>query len=158
LFGDLGYSNDFSELLYNSYGDKYITTQAGGKVSNANHVKYDKDSCPKNLFFEREFYITEMMEFLKKGNFKFPFKGSSYEAMTWLLNHITNFDIKPITRQGEPNISYVKSGPTDGAMALLNAYLGYRYLVTKGFTNTGLNLSLKEEKAPIILGNISRRL
>lgn len=136
MFGDLGYSNDFSEILYHAYGDKYITTQAGGKVSNANHVKYDKDSTPKNLFFEREFYITEMMEFLKKGNFKFPFKGSSYEAMTWLLNHITNFDIKPITRQGEPNISYVKSGPTDGAMALLNAYLGYRYLVTKGFTNS----------------------
>ncbi len=132
-------------------GDKYITSNAGGKVSNANHIKYDKDSCPKNLQFEREFYITEMMELLKKGNFKFPFKGSSYESMTWLLNHITNFDIKPITRQGEPNISYVKSGPTDGAMALLNAYLGYRYLVTKGFTNAGLNLTFKEEKVPIII-------
>jgi len=47
-------------------------------------------------------------------------------------------EVKPsLSRTGaDPVIHYVKgSTPNDGFMALLNAYLAYKFLITKGFTS-----------------------
>lgn len=132
--GDIGYSNDFSQTLHQIYGDRYIVSRAHPKVNN--HIKYTVDAFPKEVVFERDYYIGEIYEQMKKGMIKFPY--GDYEKIAWLIDHCCSMEIKPsISRMGgDPQIHYVKGGtPNDGFMALLNAYLAYKFIITKGFTN-----------------------
>jgi hypothetical protein len=156
--GDIGYSNDFSTMLHNSYGDRYIVSRAHNKVNN--HIKYNKDSYPKELVFERDFYISELFEIMKKGQIRFPL--GDFEKVGWLINHCSSMEIKSsISRSGDPTVHYVKgSTPNDGFMALLNAYLAYKFLLTDGFTNFNPLLQkqeLKNNKPLAVIGFIPRR-
>ena len=73
-------------------------------------------------------------------------------------------EIKPaISRGGDPSLHYVKGGtPNDGFMALLNAYIAYKFLITKGFSSNNpalQNQSLKDQNKPLIVtGYIKRRV
>lgn len=157
--GDIGYSNDFSAMLHNTYGDRYIVSRAHSKVNS--HVKYSVDAFPKEIVFERDYYIAELYDQLKKGQIKFPF--GDYEKIAWLIEHCTSMEIKPsISRIGEPTLHYVKgSTPNDGFMALLNAYLAFKFIITKGFSSHNPILQqqdLGQSKKPLILtGYIPRK-
>jgi hypothetical protein len=73
---------------------------------------------------------------MKKGQIRFPY--GDYEKIAWLIDHCCSMEIKPsISKFGaDPAIHYVKgSTPNDGFMALLNAYLAYKFIVTRGFTS-----------------------
>lgn len=131
--GDIGYSNDFSGILHNSYGDRYLVSRAHNRVNG--HVKFSADAFPKEIVFERDHYIGELYEQMKKGMIRFPF--GDYEKIAWLIEHCASMEIKPsISRGGDPSVHYVKgSTPNDGFMALLNAYIAYKFLITGGFTN-----------------------
>lgn len=158
--GDIGYSNDFSTLLHTAYGDRYIVSRAHNKINN--HVKFNQESYPKELIFERDYYIGELFELMKKGQIRIPL--GDFEKVGWLVNHCSSMEIKPsISRTGDPTIHYVKgSTPNDGFMALLNAYLAYKFLLTSGFTNNNpltQNQSVKDINKPLVLGAyISRRV
>jgi len=151
--GDIGYSNDFSTMLHTAYGDKYLVSRAHNKINN--HVKFNADAYPKELIFERDYYIGEFFELMKKGQIRFPL--GDYDKIGWLINHCSSMEIKPsISRFGDPTIHYVKgSTPNDGFMAALNAYLAYKFLITSGFTNNNpltMNKSLKDANKPLVLG------
>ena len=150
--GDIGYSNDFSEVMHNIYGDRYLVSRAHNRVNN--YIKFNQEAFPKELVFERDHYIGELYEQMKKGMVKFPF--GDYEKIAWLIEHCTSMEIKPsISRGGDPSIHYVKgSTPNDGFMALLNAYLAYKFLITKGFTHMNPAVKgelLKDANKPLIL-------
>ncbi len=157
--GDIGYSNDFSEVMHNTYGDRYIVSRAHNKVNN--YVKFNQEAYPKELVFERDHYIGELYEQMKKGMVKLPF--GDYEKIAWLVDHCASMEIRPsISRGGDPTVHYVKGGtPNDGFMALLNAYLAYKFLITKGFTHTNpayKEKSFEELRKPMILtGYIPRK-
>lgn len=158
--GDIGYSNDFSELMHTAHGDKYLVSRAQGKINH--HVKFNKDVFPKEILFERDFYISELYELMKKGNVRFPL--GDYEKVGWLMDHCASMEIKPsISRVGEPTIHYVKGGtPNDGFMALLNAYIAYKFILTKGFSVNNPILQQQnfgDKKKPlVVLGHIPRML
>jgi len=158
--GDIGYSQDFSETLHKSYGDRYIVSRAHPKVNK--FVKYNAEAFPKEIVFERDYYIRELYEQMKKGQIRFPF--GDYEKIAWLVEHCASMEIKPsISKTGaDPVAHYVKgSTPNDGFMALLNAYLAYKFLITQGFTNN--NPLLQEgsfddvNKPRVMTGFIQRR-
>lgn len=156
--GDIGYSNDFSYILYQMYGDKYLVSRAHPSVNG--HVKFTHDSFPKEIVFERDYYIGELYEQMKKGMIRFPY--GDYERVAWLVEHCASMEIKPsVSRNGgDPSVHYVKGGtPNDGFMALLNAYLAYKFIVSRGFTTT--NPLLQNEKSinkPMVLsGYVPRR-
>jgi hypothetical protein len=157
--GDIGYSQDFSEILHMEYGDRYLVSRAHNNVNN--HVKFSSDAFPKEICFDRNYYIGEMFEQMKKGQIRFPF--GDYEQVAWLIDHCTSMEIKPsISKTGaDPKINYVKgSSPNDGFMALLNAYLAYKFLITSGFTNNNPLLqqqNFNSKKPLAITGYISRR-
>jgi hypothetical protein len=158
--GDIGFSQDLSETLHTIYGDRYIVSRARGKVNN--HVLFMKEAFPKELDFERDFYIRELYEQMKKGQIRFPY--GDFEKLAWLIDHCSSMEVKPsISKTGsDPVIHYVKgSTPNDGFMALLNAYLGYKFLVTSGFTNNNPLLqqqNFKDQNKPLILtGFVPRR-
>lgn len=157
--GDIGYSNDFSGIMHNTYGDRYLVSRAHSKVNG--HVKFSSDAFPKEIVFERDFYIGELYEQMKKGMIRFPF--GDYEKIAWLIEHCASMELKPsISRSGaDPSIHYVKgSTPNDGFMALLNAYIAYKFLITKGFTNNNPFLqgkTLQDVNKPMVLTGYVRR-
>lgn len=158
--GDIGYANDLSETLHSAYGDKYLVSRAHNKVNG--HVKFSSDAFPKEIVFERDHYIAELYELMKRGQIKFPY--GDYEKVAWLVNHCSSMEIKPsISRIGEPSIHYVKgSTPNDGFMALLNAYIAYKFIVTAAFTNNNPILqqqNFKNKNKPLIVaGYVPKRL
>lgn len=158
--GDIGFSNDFSAILHNSYGDRYLVSRAHNRVNG--HVKFSTDAFPKEIIFERDHYIGELYEQMKKGMIRFPF--GDYEKVAWLIEHCASMEIKPaISRGGDPSIHYVKgSTPNDGFMALLNAYIAYKFLLTGGFTNNNPILqdaSFKQINKPrVVTGYIRKRM
>jgi len=158
--GDIGYSQDFSEMMHKSYGDRYIVSRAHPKVNK--FVKYNIEAFPKEIVFERDYYIRELYEQMKKGQIRFPF--GDYEKIAWLVEHCASMEIKPsISKTGaDPVVHYIKgSTPNDGFMALLNAYIAYKFLITQGFTNN--NPLLQEgnfndvNKPRVMTGFIQRR-
>jgi hypothetical protein len=158
--GDIGYSNDFSGMLHNIYGDRYLVSRAHNKVNG--HVKYTTDAFPKEIVFERDYYIGELYEQMKKGMIKFPF--GDYEKVAWLIDHCCSMEIKPSISKmgGDPTIHYVKgSTPNDGFMALLNAYIAYKFIISAGFTNNNPLLQERgienRNKPKILTGHISRK-
>jgi len=158
--GDIGFSQDLSETLHTIYGDRYIVSRARGKVNN--YVTFRKDSFPKEIDFERDFYIRELYEKMKKGEIRFPF--GDYEKVAWLIDHCASMEVKPsISKTGaDPILHYVKgSTPNDGFMALLNGYLAYKFIVSKGFTNNNPNSQQQnfvDGNRPLVLtGFVPRR-
>lgn len=157
--GDIGYSNDFSNLMHTSHGDKYLVSRAHNKVNG--HIKYTVDAYPKEIVFERDFYIGELYEQMKKGMIRFPY--GDFEKVGWLVDHCASMEIKPsISRGGDPSIHYVKGGsPNDGFMALLNAYIAYKFIITSGFTNNNplLHDLLQNRNKPLVLsGYVPRKI
>jgi hypothetical protein len=156
--GDIGFSNDFSYSLAQMFGDKYLVSRAHPTVNE--HVKFRADSVPKEIIFERDYYIRELYEQMKKGMIRFPY--GDYERIAWLIEHCASMEIKPSISKsgGDPVVHYVKGGaPNDGFMALLNAYLAYKFLISRGFTqNNPLLQNEKNISKPMVLsGYIARR-
>ena len=158
--GDIGYSNDFSSILHNTYGDRYLVSRAHNKVNG--HVKFSTDAFPKEIVFERDYYIGELYDQMKKGMIRFPF--GDYEKIAWLIEHCASMEIKPsISRFGDPSLHYVKgSTPNDGFMALLNAYIAYKFLITSGFSNNNPLLQSQDftqiAKPLVVTGFIRRKM
>lgn len=129
--GDIGDAHDLTHVLQRKYGEKFLASRALSQCNGKVH--YREDIFPKEIGFEKDYYISELIGLLKKGQVRFPY--GSYEKITWLIKHCCSMDIK-ITQgsTGELTKRYVK-GPTpnDGFMALLNAYLAYKFDITQGF-------------------------
>lgn len=158
--GDIGFSNDFSYNMAMTHGDRYIVSRAQGKVTQPNHIKYSSDVIPKEVLFEKSFYYGELFDQMKKGMVRFPM--GDYEKIAWLIEHCSSMEIKPsISKFGEHTINYVKGGtPNDGIAALLNAYLAYKFIISKGFTNNnpGLNFDPASHNKPMVLsGYVPKR-
>ncbi len=156
--GDIGYSNDISDILHAAYGDKYLVSRAHNKINN--YTKFNKEAYPKEIIFERDYYIGEMFELLKKGQVRFPM--GDYEQISWLISHCASMEIKPsISRSGDPTIHYVKGGsPNDGLMSMINGYIAYKFLITNGFTNNNpllQDVSFQQKSQPLaVLGYMKR--
>lgn len=130
--GDIGDAYDLTHRMQRTYDEKFLASRAQHRV--VGHVKYSKDEWPKTIVFEKDYYIAEILALLKDGRIKFP--GGHHHKIGWLIEHCASMDIKVTKdKSGEPLKKYVKgSGANDGLMALLNAYLAWKFDVTQGFT------------------------
>jgi len=129
--GDIGDAHDLTHILQRKWPDTFLASRAAPNVNG--HIKYEDEIFPKEIVFERNYYISELIGLLKNGNIKFPY--GSYEKVMWLVEHCASMDVKVnINRSGDPVKTYIK-GPTpnDGFMALLNAYIAYKFDITQGF-------------------------
>jgi hypothetical protein len=154
---DIGFAYDFNQTLQLEYGDKFLASQALPLVKE--HIKFNEQIFPKIITFEKDFWIAEMYEQIKKGNVRFPM--GDYEKIAWLIQHCTSMEIKPsISRTGDVIPHYVKGGaPNDGFMALLNAYIAYRFHVSQGFRiKHPLAMDNSPNKKPLVLTGFVPRL
>jgi len=157
--GDIGDAYDLTHKLQRVYDEKFLASRSSHKVNG--HIKYSNDEWPKTIVFEKDYYISELLGLLKDGRIKFP--GGSMDRIEWIVEHCSSMDIK-VTRDksGEPMKKYVKgSGANDGLMALLNAYLAWKFDVTQGFSIANpqfMKFELATEARPIqaVVGYIPR--
>jgi len=155
--GDIGDAYDLTHRLQKSFDERFLASRASHRVTG--HVKYSKDEWPKTVVFEKDYYISELLGLLKEGRIKFPY--GSPDRIKWLVDHCASMDVKvTLDRAGDPIKRYVKGGgPNDGMMALLNAYLAWKFDVTQGFTIANplhMKYEIAKEQAPVqaVLGHI----
>ena len=130
--GDIGDAFDLTHKMQRTYDERFLASRSNHRI--IGHVKYRNDIWPKTIEFEKDYYISEILGLLKEGRIKFP--GGHHHKIGWLIEHCASMDIK-ITKDksGEPIKKYVKgTGANDGLMALLNAYLAWKFDITQGFT------------------------
>lgn len=148
--GDIGYANDLTEILQSSFGDKFLASNSLPKVNG--YAKFSDDIFPKTILFEKDYYVSEVIDLLKRGKIRFPYKD--FEKISWLIEHCASMEIKTTTNQyNEPVRRFVKGKtPNDGFMALINAYLAYKFDLTSGF-NSEANI-VRGEKTTGILADL----
>lgn len=131
--GDIGFSHDFSGVMHTAHGDKYLVSRAMSSSVNKN-INFRNDITPKEIQFNKNYFIEEAFDMMRAGAIRFPL--GDFEKCAWLIDHCASMDIKvSLSKTGEHKINYVKGNkPNDGFMALLNAYIGYKFMLTKGFT------------------------
>jgi len=160
--GDIGYSNDLSTDLSDLYGDRYLVSRAMPKIINPFKAKFLNELKPKEIQFDRDFYIGELFDKFRSGKIRFPLSNKDYEKIAWLLQHCSSMEIKPkLSNVGEHSIHYVKGSITnDGLMALLNAYIAYKFYVTSSFKDMNFlsnkQANLTKKQIPLILGYVPR--
>lgn len=127
--GDIGYAADISEVLKAEFGDKYKTARNSGQV--AGGIKYNADEL--EIVVEKDAIIEEVFNLLRRGQFRFPW--ASYERIAWLVRQCCSMESRPKLRAGMVvGNTYVKGrDQNDGLMALINAYLAYKFDKTRGF-------------------------
>lgn len=160
--GDIGDGHEVVEALQSEYYDRFLASMAAGHLTNAKAV-YRNEYSPHTIVFERNYYIEELINLIKKGRIRFPYKKEGWERIAWLVEHCCSMEIKPTKKQtGEIVINYVKgSTPNDGFMALLNAYLAYKFHLTQGFTikdpkRLEDRMGKKKEGIPAVLAHVPR--
>jgi len=126
--GDIGFAEDLTGELKKIYGDKYISVRNSSMV--AGGVKYNKDEL--EIVVDKDKAISEMFELLRKGKIKFPW--ASYEIIAWMIKHCCSMESKIVIRQGQVHQTFTKGkSQNDGLMALIYAYLAYKFDKTAGF-------------------------
>jgi Phage terminase large subunit (GpA) len=132
---DIGYAQDLNEILQTEYGMRFLSSEVASRVND--RIKYNDEKFPKVISFEKDYWIAHLYDQMKKGHIRFPL--GDYEKIAWLIQHCTSMEIKPsISRTGDITPHYIKgSTPNDGMMALLNAYIAYRFHISDGFKGGG---------------------
>lgn len=131
--GDIGYANDLTYKLQQEHGMKFLGSSAMGTIKN--HIQFidDEQVFPKEIRFEKDYYLSELFEIMKKGRIKIPLK--SYDQIGWFLHQCASMEIKhKIDKVGNIKINFCKGIlPNDSLMACLNAYLAYKFYISSGF-------------------------
>jgi hypothetical protein len=126
--GDIGFAEDVSNELKKEYGEKYKTVRNSSMVVGG--VKYNRDEL--EIVVDKDRIIEEVFDLLRKGNIRFPW--ASYEKIAWLVRHCCSMESKVVERKGQILQTYIKGkSQNDGLMALINAYLAYKFDKTCGF-------------------------
>lgn len=126
--GDIGFAEDISNELKKEYGDKYKTVRNSSMVIGG--VKYNRDEL--EIVVDKDKIIEEVFDLLRKGNIRFPW--ASIENIAWLVKHCCSMESRIVSRQGQPHQTFVKGKmQNDGLMAIIYAYLAYKFDKTCGF-------------------------
>ncbi len=126
---DWMFGQDVVNELQIKYRDRFLGAMGSGTAKAI--IKYDPEQLM--IMYNKDLIIDEVLELLRKGKIRFP--GKSYEHCEWLIEHCTSMDLEVRTRSGQPMKTYQKgSTQNDGLMALIYAYMAYKFDITKAFT------------------------
>jgi len=128
---DIGYAEDISGELKSLLGDRFKTVRNSSQVLTG--TKYREDEL--EIVIDKDKWIGDMFSLLRRGSVRFPW--GSYERVAWLVDHCCSMESKQTIRQGMPHTMFIK-GKTqnDGLMALINAYVAYKFEQTRGFQSS----------------------
>lgn len=125
---DHGYGHDICNELQKIYGNTFIAAETSGTMKKS--VTYDPNQL--RIHWNKDYYVEELFDLMRKGKVRFPWK--SFENMDWLIDHITSMEVQHAMVGGMPRKKYIKGTmPNDGFMALIYAYLAYKFEMSRGF-------------------------
>jgi len=128
---DIGYGNDIVPDLQREYQTRFWSCLNSGTLIKPIKVIQDNLSivCNKDLMLD------DIFNAMRKSKILFPLKdSSSFEQMNWLVEHCCSMETETRTVAGNIVNKYVKgAGPNDGLMALMYAYIAYKFHITRGF-------------------------
>ncbi len=132
--GDIGYAHDLMMELQNLYGDRIVASEVSSGQMHQK-VEYKDKEKPTTIRFDKEYFIEQMFDLFRKGAIRFPL--GSWEYVAWLIQHCASMVAKPqMDKLGNTKIKYSKGLlPNDGLMALINAFLAYKFDISNGFKN-----------------------
>lgn len=127
--GDIGFAHDLSDALKTVYGDRYKTVRNSSMVNGG--VKYNRDEL--EVVVDKDLIIEEVFNLMRRGQIRFPW--ASYERIAWLVRQCCSMESRPKQRSGVVvGNTYIKGKEqNDGLMALIYAYLAYKFDKTRGF-------------------------
>jgi hypothetical protein len=126
---DFFFGQDVVRDLQSIYGERFLGSQGSGALLNA--IKYREDELM--ITYNKDLLIEELFDKMKKGKIRFPWK--SYENIEWLINHCTSMGTALREKSGQQVKTYVKgTTPNDGLMALMYAYMAWKFDTTNKFT------------------------
>jgi hypothetical protein len=126
--GDIGFAEDVSNELKSRLGDRYKTARNAGFVVGG--AKYNSDYM--EIAIDKDKWVEEIFGLMRRGGIRFPW--ASYERIAWLVDHCCSMQMKTTTRHGMPHTTYIKGNiQNDGLMALIYAYVAYKFDITNGF-------------------------
>jgi hypothetical protein len=126
---DLGHGNDSVPEIQKGYGARFIGCWNSSSL--VNPYKYEADdlrlTCNSNIVLE------EVFSMMRKGKILFPW--ASFEHLSWLVEHCCSMERETRIVGGQVINRFVKgTGPNDGLMSIMYAYLAYKFHQTKGFS------------------------
>ncbi len=149
---DWFFGQDVVHDLQMLYRDKFLGAQGSGSLTNP--VKFREDELI--ISYNKDLLIEEIFDLFRKGKIRFPWK--SYEYVEWLIDHCTSMESKLKVVGGQPVKTFVKGSiPNDGLMALMYAYMAYKFDLTRGFTIKP-GIERKTEIPRAVLAKVGRRL
>ena len=149
---DWFFGQDVVHDLQSVYRERFLGAQGSGSLIKP--MKYREDELI--ISYNKNLLIDELFDLFRKGKIRFPWK--SYEHLEWLIDHCTSMESKVRITGGQPIKAFVKgSGPNDGLMALMYAYMAYKFDLTKGFTIKP-GLERKSEYLRSTLARVKRRV
>jgi hypothetical protein len=126
---DYGFGHHICGELQKVYNSKFISAVTSGNMKKS--ITYNKDTL--QLTWNKDYYIEELYDIMRKGKVRFPWK--SFEKIDWLIEHITSMEARQTVVNGISKKTYDKGPmPNDGFMALIYAYLAYKFDVSRGFS------------------------
>lgn len=150
---DWFFGQDVVHDLQKNYGSKFLGAQGSGNLLKP--LKYREDELI--VSYNKDLVVDEIFDAFRKGKIRFPWK--SFEYVEWLIDHCTSMESSIKIVGGQPVKTYIKgTTPNDGLMALMYAYMAYKFDLTKGFTiKPGINDSATSMPKPV-LAHIARRI
>jgi hypothetical protein len=125
---DLGFGSDIVPDLQREYSSRLIGCLSSGSLLNP--VKYDPEEL--RMICNPHVVLDDLFGQMRRSKIMFPWQ--SYEQIQWLIEHCCSMERETRTIQGQVLTKYVKgSGPNDGLMALMYAFLAYKFFITQGF-------------------------
>nr|BDD46221.1 hypothetical protein 53 [bacterium] len=126
---DFFYGNDVVNDLQLLYKDRFLGAQGSGNLIKP--VKFREDELM--ITYNKDLVIDEIFDKLRKGKIRFPWK--SYEHIEWLIDHCTSMEMGVRISNGQQIKTFKKGSiPNDGLMALMYAYMAWKFDATRGFT------------------------
>lgn len=126
---DWFFGQDVVHDLQMLYKERFLGAQGSGALLKP--VKYREDELI--ISYNKDLLIEELFDKIRKGKIRFP--GKSYEKVDWLIDHCTSMESATRLANGQQIKTFKKGAiPNDGLMALLYAYMAYKFDVTKGFS------------------------
>lgn len=128
---DYGDGKDVVTELQREYQSRFWGCWNNGALMRP--IKADPETlsivCNHNLILD------DIFNGMRRGRFSFPLADfESHEKMRWLIEHCCSMEKETKTVGGNITNKYVKgTGPNDGLMALMYAYIAYKFYITRGF-------------------------
>lgn len=128
---DIFYGRDTVMEMQNHYRDKLLGAQGSGQLIKP--LRYREDELM--ISYNKDLLIDEIFTLFRKGKIRFPWQ--SYEYVEWLIDHCVSMETSVKMVNGQSIKTYKKGSiPNDGLMALMYAYIAFKFDITKGFSIT----------------------